>query len=61
MTVPPAAYMASDIGRKEWGNLVIVNIQKTPYDDLAKLRIFGFCDQVMELLFKKLGMNIPDF
>ncbi len=38
--------------------MCIVNIQETPLDQLAALRIYYFCDDVMELLSKKLGIDI---
>jgi len=41
------------------GKLVIVNLQKTPYDKKAHLIIRERTDKVMELLFKELGMEIP--
>ena len=41
------------------GNLVICNLQKTPLDNFATLCIYAKCDDVMELLMKKLGYGIP--
>ena len=37
------------------GNLVIINLQKTPLDHCATLRIHAKCDDVMVLLMQKLG------
>ena len=37
------------------GNLVICNLQKTPIDDYATMVIHAKCDDVMRLLFEKLG------
>jgi len=42
-------------------NLVIVNLQITPYDDQCSLRIFAKVDVVMELLMKFLDLPIPDY
>lgn len=42
-------------------NLVIVNLQKTPLDDKAALRINAMCDDVMKMVMKKLNLDIPDF
>lgn len=65
LTVTPAADMPKLVGKKGkqqgGANLVIVNLQKTPLDRLASLRIFGKCDQVMEGLMKELGLEIPSF
>jgi len=41
------------------GKLIIVNLQKTPYDDACAVRIFADCDTVMHLLMTKLGLEIP--
>jgi hypothetical protein len=38
--------------------LAMVTIQKTPYDDLAALRIFSKCDDFMMIVCKKLGLRI---
>ena len=43
------------------GRLVVVNLQTTPLDDIAKLRIFAKCDDVSTLLMEKLGLTIPPF
>ena len=41
------------------GQLVICNLQTTPLDHLATLVIHAKCDDVMELLMKKLNYQIP--
>ena len=41
--------------------MVIVNLQKTPLDDLASLRIYALCDDVMVRLMKKLDIPIQNF
>lgn len=38
--------------------LVIVNLQRTPYDEYSVLRIFAPCDQAMTLLKQKLQLEI---
>lgn len=58
-TVTPAADFPEKIGKR--AKLVIVNLQKTPLDNLCALRIYAKCDQVSELLMSKLGMTIPPF
>merc|ERR1712130_382055 len=42
-------------------NLIIVNLQKTPLDNLCSLRIFAKIDDVMVPLMKELGMEIPEY
>lgn len=39
--------------------LVIVNLQKTPADHVAAVRIFAKTDEVMEGVMKELGIPIP--
>jgi NAD-dependent SIR2 family protein deacetylase len=38
--------------------LVIINYQRTVYDQMAALRIFASCDQAMNLLAEKLRLNV---
>uniref|UniRef100_A0A287D2C1 Regulatory protein SIR2 homolog 7 n=1 Tax=Ictidomys tridecemlineatus TaxID=43179 RepID=A0A287D2C1_ICTTR len=39
--------------------LYIVNLQWTPKDDWAALKLHGKCDDVMQLLMDELGLEIP--
>ncbi|XP_041265524.1 NAD-dependent protein deacetylase sirtuin-7 isoform X2 [Onychostruthus taczanowskii] len=41
--------------------LYIVNLQWTPKDDLAALKLHGRCDDVMRLLMAELGLQIPRY
>lgn len=60
LRVTPAADMPLKVVKnKIKGKLVIINLQKTPYDADASLCIHGKCDDVIELLMKKLGYAIP--
>jgi len=61
MTVTPACDYAGWVAQrwdKPKGKLVIVNIQKTPYDKDAAVVINGFCDDVMEKLMQELGLDL---
>lgn len=60
MRVNPAADMAG-MTAKRGGNLVIINLMKTPLDPYATLVINGRCQQVFELLMKKLGFAVPEW
>ncbi|OWK14174.1 SIRT7 [Cervus elaphus hippelaphus] len=41
--------------------LYIVNLQWTPKDDWAALKLHGRCDDVMQLLMDELGLEIPRY
>jgi mono-ADP-ribosyltransferase sirtuin 6 len=43
------------------GKLVIINLQPTKQDKKADLIIKTFADSVLEKLFEKLGIDIPDY
>ena len=47
------------VGEKQ--RLVIVNLQTTPHDKLAALRVFAKCDDFTKLVMEKLGLEIPQF
>lgn len=59
LTVTPASDMPKTTSKR--GKLVIVNLQKTPLDDRAAMKINAFCDTVMQMLIEKLGLSIPPF
>ncbi|GAQ81454.1 hypothetical protein KFL_000800315 [Klebsormidium nitens] len=58
MRVSPAADLPIRIVRHR-KPLVIVNLQKTPADELAAVCIFGKTDEVMEGVMRELGIDIP--
>ena len=39
--------------------LVIINLQKTPYDEISNLRIFSTLDNAMILLLQELNLKLP--
>lgn len=59
LRVTPAADMPKETAANGYGNLVIINLQKTPLDSMATLVIHGKCDDVMEKVMQKLDRNIP--
>ena len=59
LRVQPANIMAANTALRG-GNVVIVNLQKTPLSEKG-LHIYTKIDDVMELLMKKLDIAIPEF
>ena len=55
LRVTPAADMPLEVARNH-KKLVIVNLQSTPLDKVAALRINGDCEKVSSLLMAKLGL-----
>ena len=47
--------------REEGQRLVIMNLQRTRLDSMAKLWIGAKCDDVSRLLKEKLGLQIQEF
>jgi mono-ADP-ribosyltransferase sirtuin 6 len=60
LTVAPANDLPKKVA-KHGGNLVIVNLQRTPLDSLSTLRIHGRTDQVMAGVMEELGLEVPPF
>lgn len=59
LTVTPAAHIPKEVSKK--GKLIIVNLQNTPLDDRAFLKINALCDDVMKRLAEKLTLKVKDF
>eukprot|EP00026_Physarum_polycephalum_P006426 Phypoly_transcript_06468.p1 GENE.Phypoly_transcript_06468~~Phypoly_transcript_06468.p1 ORF type:complete len:554 (+),score=76.17 Phypoly_transcript_06468:75-1736(+) len=59
MNVQPAASFPDKCFRND-GKLIIVNLQKTPYDSAASVRIYAKTDVFMNLLLEELGVNELD-
>jgi len=47
--------------KKNSGKLVIINLQPTKHDKKADLIINSYADGIFEMLFKELGLEIPEF
>ena len=60
LRVTPAADMPVET-TKHGGKLVIINLQRTPLDHLATLRIGGMCDDVIQRVMRHLDIQIPKF
>eukprot|EP01114_Cavostelium_apophysatum_P018816 TRINITY_DN5906_c0_g1_i3.p1 TRINITY_DN5906_c0_g1~~TRINITY_DN5906_c0_g1_i3.p1 ORF type:complete len:547 (-),score=122.31 TRINITY_DN5906_c0_g1_i3:40-1680(-) len=55
MLVQPAASIPEKALLNKTGKLVIVNLQRTPFDDIASVKIHAKSDHFFELLMKELG------
>ncbi|CAF1186618.1 unnamed protein product [Adineta steineri] len=60
MRVSPACELPC-MNLKSGQKMVIVNLQKTPYDNECELRIFARCDEVMTMVMKELNLTIPRY
>jgi len=58
LRVSPACDMPVETS-SNGGNLVLINLQKTPIDGAATMIIHGKCDDVMKILMNKLGYSAP--
>ncbi|KAH7438417.1 hypothetical protein KP509_04G014200 [Ceratopteris richardii] len=61
LTVSPANEIPHIVASRPTAKLVIVNLQKTPLDDGADLRVFACTDDLMEKVMLKLNLPIPPF
>lgn len=61
LTVRPACDMPRLVGSDNKRKLVICNLQTTPLDSLATLKIHAKTDEVCKLLMDELGYKIPPF
>jgi len=58
MNVHPAASLCNKALRNKNGSMVIVNLQKTPYDNVATVKLHCKTDEFMKLLMEKLGLDM---
>jgi len=59
LTVTPAANIPETVGKN--GKLVICNLQATPLDNLAAVRVFARTDDLMQAIMRHLGLAIPEW
>lgn len=59
LTVTPAADIPKTVGVN--GKLIIVNLQQTPLDKYAYVRVGALCDDFMKRLMKKLEIKVEEF
>jgi len=58
MRVQPASKLPASIYKKPGGKMVIVNLQKTPFDEHSHIRIQANVDDVMGLVMQELGITV---
>lgn len=61
MTVSPANELPALVGKNAGATLAICNLQETPLDSLAGLRVFSATNNLMIKVMEKLGIPIPPF
>lgn len=61
LTVTPANEIPEIVGARKGPKLVICNLQSTPIDKLAAMRVFSKADELMVRVMEKLDIPIPSF
>ncbi len=61
MRVRPACNLPEDSYERNGGHLVIINLQRTPYDKFCALRFWARTDVVMDKLMAELGLTVPEY
>ncbi|KAH8890143.1 NAD-dependent deacetylase sirtuin-7 [Thozetella sp. PMI_491] len=61
LTVTPANEMPETVGLRKGASLAICNLQDTPIDNLADVRVHSDTDGLMIRVMEKLGLPIPPF
>lgn len=61
LTVTPANEIPETVGRRKGTKLVICNLQETPIDKLADIRVFSKADELMIRVMEKLDIPISSF
>lgn len=61
LRVTPADSIPYLVGKKKGSKLAICNLQATPQDDIASLRVHAKVDDIMIRVMQKLDLTIPPF
>jgi mono-ADP-ribosyltransferase sirtuin 6 len=61
VTVSPANTIPATVGRRKTARLAICNLQKTPLDDDAEIRVHTKTDDLMVRVMRYLQIPIPEF
>ncbi|KAK3312539.1 NAD-dependent deacetylase sirtuin-7 [Apodospora peruviana] len=61
LTVTPANEIPEIVGKHKGAKLVICNLQSTPIDKRAAMRVFSKTDELMVRVMEKLDIPIPPF
>lgn len=57
--VQTASAIPKEVGER--GKLIVVNLQKTPLDEFAYVRVNAMCDDFMKKLAKKMELEVQNF
>lgn len=61
LTVPPACEIPETVGLRKNASMAICNLQSTPFDELADLRVYARTDDLMTRVMNKLDLPVPSF
>ena len=54
----PVSHRANDKSKQFF---VLINLQKTPYDDVCSIRVWGKCDEFMQLVMDELKLKVEPY
>ncbi|ETO25817.1 silent information regulator family protein, partial [Reticulomyxa filosa] len=60
MRVSPACNMPS-LSYNKHGVFVLINLQKTRFDEASHVRVFSKCDEFMKMVCDEMNIEIPEF
>ncbi|KAK4553799.1 hypothetical protein LTR86_008974 [Recurvomyces mirabilis] len=61
LRVTPASSIPEVVGLRKGGKLVICNLQQTPFDNLASVRVWAKADDLMTKVMQYLAVRVPPF
>ena len=54
----PVSHRANDKSKQFF---VLINLQKTPYDDICSMRVWARCDEFMQLVMDHLKLKVEPY
>ena len=61
LRVNPASKIPKEFSKNQNKKLAFINLQKGIFEEFADISIYGYCDDIMEMVMKELGLEIEEF